>query len=140
MYDIQSRWKLEGNVLRYYGLRNQSDMFKNTVKLTKKQKAIIEKLPCELTNSEIAVLKNLVGVQIVKSERKRVIPSSLDGAKFCTTCIANDFMIPGIEFDAEGRCPICQSTEKTKNLKSIVPIMNTFPRSKKSRFDVALTS
>ena len=131
MYDIQSRWKLESNILRYYGLRNQPNMFKNTVKLTKKQKTIIEKLPCGLTNSEIAVLKNLVGVQIVKSESKKVIPSSLDDAKFCKTCIANDFMIPGIEFDADGRCPVCQSADKTKDLKSIVPIMNTFPRSKK---------
>lgn len=138
MYDIQSRWKLEGNVLRYYGLRNQPDMFKNTVKLTKKQKAIVKKLPCELTDDEISVLKNLIGIQIVKFENKRAIPSSFHEARFCKTCIANDFMIPGIEFDTEGRCPICQSVDKTKNLKSIVPIMNTFPRSKKSRFDVAV--
>lgn len=138
MYDIQSRWKLEGNVLRYYGLRNQPDMFKNTVKLTKKQKAIVKKLPCELADDEISVLKNLIGVQIVKFENKRAIPSSFHEARFCKTCIANDFMIPGIEFDTEGRCPICQSVDKTKNLKSIVPIMNTFPRSKKSRFDVAV--
>ena len=138
MYDIQSRWKLEGNILRYYGLRNQPNMFKNTVKLTKKQKIIVEKLPCDLTDDEIRILKNLIGAQIVKSESKRVIPSSLDDAKFSTTCIANDFMIPGIEFDAEGKCAICQSAEKTKNLKSILPIMNTFPRAKKSRFDVAL--
>ena len=138
MYDIQIRWKLEGNVLRYYGLRNQPDMFKNTVKLTKKQKAIVKKLPCELTDDEISVLKNLIGVQIVKFENKRAIPSSFHEARFCKTCIANDFMIPGIEFDTEGRCPICQSLDKTKNLKSIVPIMNTFPRSKKSRFDVAV--
>lgn len=138
MYDIQSKWKLEGNVLRYYGLRNQPDMFKNTVKLTKKQKAIVKKLPCELTDDEISVLKNLIGVQIVKFENKRAIPSSFHEARFCKTCIANDFMIPGIEFDTEGRCPICQSVDKTKNLKSIVPIMNTFPRSKKSRFDVAV--
>ncbi len=138
MYDIQSRWKLEGNVLRYYGLRNQPNMFKNTVKLTKKQKTIIETLPCELTAEEVELLNGIIGVQVVKSELKRIIPSSLDEARFCTTCIANDFMIPGIEFDTEGRCPICQSADKTKNLKSIVPIMNTFPRSKKSRFDVAL--
>jgi len=138
MYGIQSRWKLEGTVLRYYGLRNRPNMFKNTVQLSKKQKAIVEKLPCELTNSEISVLNSLVGVQIVKIERKRVIPSDLESARFCTTCIANDFMIPGIEFDAEGRCPICQSEDVTKKLKSIVPIMNTFPRSKTSRFDVAV--
>ncbi|MBE6653542.1 MAG: hypothetical protein E7610_09040 [Ruminococcaceae bacterium] len=138
MYDIQSRWKLEGNVLRYYGLRNQPDMFKNTVKPTKKQKMIIEKLPCDLAYEEISILKNLIGVQIVKSDDKKAIPSSFDEATFCKTCIANDFMIPGIEFDAEGKCPICQSADRTKNLKSIVPIMNTFPRSKKSRFDVAV--
>ena len=80
MYDIQSRWKLEGNILRYYGLRNNPNMFKNSVKLTKKQKTIIERLPCELKNSEIAALKNLVGIQIVKSENKKVLPSSLDDA------------------------------------------------------------
>ena len=138
MYDIQSRWKFEGAILRYYGLRNQPDMFKNTVRLTKKQKAIIEKLPGELTDDEIGVLKNLIGVQIVKSEEKKAIPSCLDEAKFCKTCIANDFMIPGIEFDAEGRCPICQSVDKSRNLKSIVPIVDKFPKSKKSRFDVAV--
>ncbi|MBQ9750455.1 MAG: hypothetical protein IJV87_07765 [Clostridia bacterium] len=138
MYDIQSRWKLEGNILRYYGLRNQPYMFKNTVKLTKKQKAIVENLPCDLTDNEVSVLKNFVGVQIVQSKDKRAIPSGFDEARFCTTCIANDFMIPGIEFDEDGKCPICQSADKTKNMKSIVPIMNTFPRSRKSRFDVAV--
>ncbi len=138
MYDIQSRWTLEGNVLRYYGLRNHPNMFKNTVKLTADQKKIIQKMPYDLTDDEIKTLKNLVGTQVVKAESKRVIPSRLDDARFCTSCIANDFMIPGIEFDEDGRCPICQSAEKTKDLKSIVPIMNTFPKSKKSRFDVAV--
>lgn len=138
MYDIQSRWTLEGNALRYYGLRNHPNMFKNTVKLTADQKKIIEKMPYDLTDDEIKTLKNLVGTQVVKAESKRVIPSRLDDARFCTSCIANDFMIPGIEFDEDGRCPICQSAEKTKDLKSIVPIMNTFPKSKKSRFDVAV--
>lgn len=138
MYDIQNRWKLENNVLKYYGLRNQPGMFKNAVKLAKKQWTIIKKLPCELTADEIGILKNLIGTQVVKSEDKRRIPSSLDEARFCKSCVANDFMIPGIEFDADGRCPICQSADKTENLKSIVPIMNTFPKSKKSRFDVAV--
>lgn len=138
MYDIQSRWKLENNTLKYYGLRNHPNLFKNTVKLTKKQKTIIENLPCQLTTDEISILKKLIGAQIVKIEDKRAIPVSLNEAKFCRTCIANDFMIPGIEFDADGRCPICQSADKTKNLKSIVPIMNTFQKSKKSRFDVAV--
>lgn len=138
MYDIQSRWKLDGAALRYYGLRNQPEMFKNTVRIRKNQKKIIEKLPCELSADEIGTLKNLIGTQIVKIEHKRVIPSSLDDARFCKTCVANDFMIPGIEFNADGVCPICQCAEQTAGLKSVVPIMNHFPRSKKSRFDVAV--
>ena len=56
MYDIQSRWQLEGDVLRYYGLRNQPNMFKNTVKLNKKQIKITQKLPCKLTDSEFVAL------------------------------------------------------------------------------------
>ncbi len=138
MYDIQSRWRLEGDILRYYGLRNQPLMLKNAVKLTKRQKTIIEKLPSRLTEGEIGILKGLIGVQIVKAEEKRIIPSRLDDARFCKTCVANDFMIPGIEFDGEGRCPICQSADKTKDLRSVVPVMNSFPRSKRSRFDVAV--
>lgn len=138
MYDIQSRWQLENNFLKYYGLRNQPYLFKNSIKVSKHQKRIIEKLPCELTASEVDTLGTLVGFQIVKAENKKAIPASIDEARFCKTCVANDFMIPGLEFDSNGKCPICQSAEQTKNLKSIVPIMNSFPKSKKSRFDVAV--
>lgn len=138
MYDIQNRWKLENNVLRYYGLRNCPDMFKNTVKLSKKQKAIVEKMPCELTDEQVKVLKQLIGVQIVEPDDKKVTPASLREAKFCKTCVANDYIIPGLEFDESGRCPICQSEETAKDLKSVVPVMNTFPKTKRSRFDIAV--
>lgn len=138
MYEIQSRWKPEQDGLRYYGLRNRPFLFQNTVKLTKKQQAIVEKLPCELTDAELDLLAPYIGVQIVRSEDKKAIPTSLAEARFCKTCIANNYMIPGIEFDREGRCPICQSAEETKRLKSIVPIKNTFPKSRNSRFDVAV--
>lgn len=138
MYDIQSRWKLEGRVLKYYGLRNRPYLFKNTVKLSKRQAEIIKRLPCVLTADDMAYLGALIGKQIVKAEEKIKVPTCFEEARFCSHCVANDFMIPGIEFDADGRCPICQSFEETKNLKSILPIMNSFPRSEKSRFDVAV--
>ena len=48
MYEIQSRWKPEQDGLRYYGLRNRPFLFQNTVKLTKQQRAVVAKLPCEL--------------------------------------------------------------------------------------------
>lgn len=138
MYDLQSRWKLDGRVLRYYGLRNQPNMLKNTVKISQRQKEIIQGLPRELNESELKILGHLIGEQVVVADKKRYIPKSLDEARYCTTCVANDFIIPGIEFDDNGRCPICQSAEKTKKLKSLVPIKNTYSKAKRSRFDVAV--
>ncbi len=138
MYCLQNRWKLENKRLRYYGLRNKSAMFKNAVKLTAKQAKIVSRLPCELTDREYKCVGKLVGVQIVEENAKRVTPRSLDEARFCARCAANDFIIPGLEFDENGLCPMCQTVDETKNLKSVVPIKNVFPRSKKSRFDVAV--
>lgn len=138
MYHLQSRWRLDGRVLRYYGLRNKPNMLRNTVRLSRKQKSVLEKLPCELTDKEKKLLGGLIGVQVVTAEEKRRIPASFAEARFCRDCIANDFMIPGLEFDGDGLCPVCQSAEDTKDLCSILPVMNTFPRSKRSRFDVAV--
>ena len=134
MYDIQSRWKLEDSALQYYGLRNQPNLFKNSIKLSNRQTQIVSRLPCTLTQAEMDTLGSLMGVQIVEAAHKRKIPLSLEEAKFCKTCAANDFIIPGIEFDTDGKCPICQSVSQTKNLRSVVPVMNSFPKSKKSQF------
>ena len=113
-------------------------MFKNKIRINNKQCDIIKKLPCELSAEEIKVLGALFGKQIVDLKDKRTVPTSLDDAKFCKTCVANDFMIPGIEFDEDGVCPICKTSEKTKNLKSVVPVKNVFEHCDRSRFDVAV--
>lgn len=138
MYDLQSRWKLEGKILRYYGLRNGPELFRNTVRLRPAQRQILERLPCDLTQAQCRTLGNLMGHQVVPSEQKRPVPRSLSAAKFCKECAANDFIIPGLEFDGQGRCPLCQTKEATAHLRSVVPVLNTFPRAKRSRFDVAL--
>ncbi len=138
MYDLQSRWKLEGKYIKYYGLRNKEHLFQNTVRLNKKQQNIIQKLPCTLTTEEQQILRTFLGNQIVLTAQRKYIPKSLDEATFCKTCVANDFIIPGLEFDGDGKCPMCQTKKETEKLKSVVPIMNSFPRSKKSRFDVAV--
>lgn len=137
-YCLQNRWKLEDGKLKYYGLRNKANMFKNTVKLSRMQCQIIQKLPCDLSDYELEKVRNLLGVQVVNEAQKRVTPKSLDEARFCVNCVANDFIIPGLEFDKNGLCPMCQTADIAKSLKSIVPVKNTFPTSKKSRFDVAV--
>ncbi len=138
MYVLQSRWKLEKRKLHYYGLRNAPQMFRNDIVLSKKQAAILATLPRELSDREVSVLGKLIGKQVVRENQKKYIPQKLSEARFCTCCCANDFIIPGMEFDEKGLCPMCQTADKTKKLKSIVPLVDAIPRSPKSRFDIAL--
>ena len=139
MYLLQSRYKIENKSLRYYGLRNKDNMFKNVIKLNNKQLCIIKSLPKELTNEELKALgKKLVNVAVVKEEDHKKVPTSLKEAHFFKNCCANDFIIPGLEFDENGLCPMCQSKDDTKWMKAVVPILNDIPKSKKSRFDIAL--
>ena len=138
MYYLQARWKAEGKALQYYGLRSGKNLFRNSVRLNAKQRAVIAALPKELTKREKRILGRLLGVQVVPQEELKQVPRSLAEARFCTECCANDFIIPGLEFDAEGRCPLCATREKTADLKSILPLVTELPRAEKSRFDVAL--
>lgn len=138
MFCLQSRWKYENGGLCYYGLRNHPYTFKNTVRLTRAQQKAVEQLPCDLTESQIKTLGKLIGRQIVEQSELRKIPESLSEAKFCKNCVANDFIIPGLEFDENGLCPMCQTKSQTEGLKTVVPLMSDIPTSKKSRFDVAV--
>ncbi len=139
MYDLESRWKLNGKYIEYYGIRKLPYLLKNRIRVNAKQREIMEKLPkVELTKSEISVLGGLFGKQVVDVKDKKRVPASLEEATFCKTCAANDFMIPGLEFDDNGVCPICASVENVKSFKSLVPVKNTFETCKRSRFDVAV--
>lgn len=138
MYYLQARWKAKGKTLQYYGLRSGKNLFRNSMRLNAKQRAVIAALPKELTKREKRILGRLLGVQVVPQEELKQVPRSLAEARFCTECCANDFIIPGLEFDAEGRCPLCATREKTADLKSILPLVTELPRAEKSRFDVAL--
>ncbi len=138
MFYLQSRWKLENGRLRYYGLRQKPNMFKNSVRLSRRQENIIKKLPCELDADEMGTIRAFLGVQVVEAEALRKVPESLGEARFCKTCVANDFIIPGLEFDENGQCPMCATADETKEFKSVVPVKNHFKPSKKSRFDIAV--
>ena len=73
-YVLQNRWVIEDRSLYYYGLRNRDNLFKNKVRLTKKQLNIIRSLPRELTRNDIITLGKLVGSQIVIKEEFRTTP------------------------------------------------------------------
>lgn len=137
-YMLQNRWVLEDKKLCYYGLRNRVDLFRNSVRLSGSQLKIVKKLPCELSDDQKIILQPLLGKQIVPENGYRPSPDSLNNARFCTSCVANDFIIPGLEFDENGQCPMCQTANDTQELKSLLPLIEEIPRAKKSRFDVAV--
>ena len=138
MYYFQNRWKLTNGKLIYYGVRCGDKLNKNVIKLNGKQQKLLASLPCELSTKQLKVLREVVENRAIAEEMPAVTPKSLKEAKFCVNCSANDFIIPGLEFDESGLFSMFESAEKTASLKSGVPIMNEFPRSKKSRFDVAV--
>lgn len=138
IYSLQNRWIIEGKTLYYYGLRNKEHLLKNRVKLSRQQLEIIQQLPKELSSDEIGILRPLIGTQIVPLSEIRKTPERIEDAQFCTTCSANTFMIPGLEFNEKGECPICQTKELAKELRSVVPLITEIPHAKNSRFDVAL--
>lgn len=136
---LQSRWKLDNKSLVYYGLRNKKDLFNNKVRLNQKEINIIKSLPKDLNSDEEKILARLIQLKIVVDQNDlKKIPTSLEEATFCKNCSMNDFILPGVEFDENGLCPICQTKDILAKLKGVNPIQNTFKRSKKSRFDVAV--
>ena len=137
-YFLQSRWRLEGKKLVYYGMRRGENLNKNVIKLNSRQAAVVKKLPIKLDKKQLKSVIKLVNNRIVIKELPRRIPTLLKEARFCRRCPANDFMIPGLEFDEDGLCPMCAAEERTKDLKSVVPIIDDIPRAKRSRFDVAV--
>ena len=138
MFFLQNRWKLQGRTLYCYGLRNRENLLRRRIRLTRAQYALVSSLPRTLTEKEKRILSPLLGGPVVRKEELRTTPRSFAEARFCTECCANDFLIPGLEFDGTGRCPLCQTAEETKELKSILPIVRNIPHAKKSRFDIAL--
>ncbi len=138
MYCLQSRWKLERNALVYYGLRNRENLFRNRVRLRGRQREILARLPADLNEAEQHVLRPLLGEQVVEEQAVRPVPRSFSEARFCRCCAANDFMIPGLEFDETGLCPLCQTADRAASLKSVLPLVREIPHAKQSRFDVAV--
>ena len=138
MYYVQNRWRLEGRELRYYGMRRPPFLFKNRVKLTSKKASLISSLPRNLDAREVRTLGSLIGEQIVAEKDMRRSPNGFEDAVFCRDCCANDYMIPGLEFDEDGRCPMCASADKTRDLVAVLPVVESVPRSKESEYDIAL--
>lgn len=138
MFYLQSRWKTAQGKLVYYGIRSGAKLNKNVIKISGRQKKIIDALPCELNAKQLKILRNAVDEGAISELPPIKTPKSLSEATFCKNCCANDFMIPGLQFNADGLCPMCEHARETESLISVVPVADEIRRSKKSRFDVAV--
>lgn len=138
MYYLQNRWKLSRGRLVYYGVRCGEKLNKNVIRLNGKQEKLLAALPCELNKKQLKLLREAVENRAIAESLPATTPKNLKEAKFCANCSANDFIIPGLEFNEKGLCAMCESADRTARLKSVVPIIDEIPRSKKSRFDVAV--
>ncbi len=139
MYVLQNRWKLNDNHLEYYGMRVKPNFLKNKIRINSSQKSILSTLPKQLIESEIKIIKKLIADKIVVEEKDlRKTPDSLEDANFCKECVANDFIIPGLELNSQGLCPMCETKEETAHLRSILPLVEEIPHNKSGRFDVAV--
>lgn len=139
---LQNRWKINKNILTYYGLRAKPYTTRNKIKIS----AHTAKWINGLDGKQYIDFKNLNSVQKKLVNQKivvdivdfKVTPQSIGEAKFCKKCCANDYTIPGLELDNESICPICASGAEMDKLNSILPIKNEIPSSPKSQYDVAL--
>ena len=113
MYYLQFRWKLLNGTLLYHGIRSGDKLNKNVIKLSARQEKIIKLLPCELNEKQIKILGKVICEGAVGEGLPALPPANLKEAVFCKNCSANDFTIPGLQFDKNGLCPMCEHSEKT---------------------------
>lgn len=136
---LQSRWRLEGRTLTCYGLRSGPNTFRRTIRVSRRTAADLAALDGVRPIGEFRGLSRLVrlGVVVDVSERRQP-PKGLDDARYCKNCAANDYVIPGLELDGDGLCPMCATREKYRDRKNVLPTLERIPPTPSVRYDAAV--
>jgi tRNA(Ile)-lysidine synthase TilS/MesJ len=116
---LQYRWELQEIGLKphlvYYGLRNYPYHQKGSFAVNRKVAEIIHsfdgktKIDDIYSNKKILELIDQGIVVDIKEKRK---PPTKENYRECVKCVNNDFIIPGLEFDENGVCAVCQYYDK----------------------------
>lgn len=137
---LQTRWKVSGRYLVYFGLPAKPGSFRRRRRISKRCRALLSALdgtqdwdPAQLPRSLWRLVRD--GILV---EQPKPLPASLEEAEFCRSCCANTYTIPGLELDGQGICPICRRREQLKNIRNILPLQNRIPASPEAEFDVAV--
>lgn len=139
---LQARWRLEGRDLVYYGLRKPPHLFHRRLRLSRRTADLVASLDgtheLEYYGTASGLKRLLKQGIVVDITKVRPIPNSLDEAQYCVRCAANDYAIPGLEFDEDGLCPLCRTEQKYRYAKNVIPVLRAIPRSPERKYDVAL--
>ena len=136
---LQNRWSIKGNRLVYYGMRVKPYFLKNHIRISSKARSILEQMPKPLDETEMKTISRLIKQQIVVNLKDlKQTPKTLSEEHFCKQCVANDFIITGLELNSEGLCPMCETAEETKDMHSILPLKTDIEKNPSGRFDVAV--
>ena len=136
---LQNRWKLEGRTLTYYGLRAMPHTFRRTLRVSRRTAASLAALDGVRPLEEFRGLSRLVrlGVVVDVNARRRE-PKGLDDAVYCKSCAANDYVIPGLELDESGCCPMCATREKYRDRKNVLPTLERILPTPSAKYDAAV--
>ncbi len=116
---LQYRWHVKetnaGAQLVYFGLRNPPNHTRSIIPLPRELadglqlldgRTSANDLPSELTDHEMYARLIAEGIIVEAHEVRQ--PSSRDNFQQCVRCVTNDYVLPGLEFDANGLCAFCQ--------------------------------
>lgn len=139
---LRPRWRLEGQHLVYYGLRQPPNLFRRRIWLDRRTAGLVASLdgvrPLDRYTRTPGLQRLLKEGIVVDAALCRPAPGSLDDARYCTRCAANDYAIPGLEFDEAGLCPMCRTEDRYGKLKNVMPVLRDIPRTPGSKYDVAV--
>jgi len=153
---LQYRWAVrdgkEGKVLVYYGLRNPPRQHESVLPIPDVLAEALDRLDGSVgldslpqAVRESAVFLRLVEEGIVVDGPQRRTPSTAERKQTCVRCVADDHLLPGLEFDERGVCAFCQCYELgareggsagPRNQVDDAELLSIAAANKASRFDV----
>lgn len=139
---LQSRWRVEGRRLVYYGLRQPPHTLRGNYRLNGYDAALLSSLDGQRALEDCpdhGRLEKFIRMgAVTDADSVRKTPVSLEEAAFCAKCAANDYAIPGLELEKGGLCPMCSTARQFKDYKNVMPVLERIPASPSLKYDVAV--
>jgi len=153
---LQYRWAVRdnngGQALVYYGLRNPPLHNRSVLEVDKELAEVLRdldgtvpagSLPGDVIGSDMYGRLVEEGIVVDRADLRQ--PATADKKQMCVKCVADDYLIPGLEFDDRGVCAFCQCYENAEkagvsagpgNEVTEDELLEVARNNKDSRFDV----